>query len=51
MLVDNTQEVKKLLQFESSFYYYKFTVLVRRKDYAEGECPDLSKSSPLLESI
>lgn len=39
MLVDNTQEVKRLFQFESSFYYYKFTVLVRRKDYAEGECP------------
>lgn len=40
LTIDNTQEVKKLLQFDSSlYYYYKFVVLVRRKDYEEGKCP------------
>lgn len=41
--VDNTVEVKKLFEFDSNLYYYKFVVLVRRKDYEEGQCPLVNK--------
>ena len=38
--IDNAVEVKKLFQFTiTNLYYYKFVVLVRRKDYEEGKCP------------
>lgn len=43
MQVDNTQTIKKVLQFDGSRYYYKFAVIVRKKDYPEDECPVLNK--------
>lgn len=43
MQVDNTEVIKKLLHFDGARYYYKFAVIVRNKDYEEGECPILNK--------
>lgn len=43
MLIDNTETIKSVLQFDGSRYYYKFAVIVRRKDYPEAECPIISK--------
>jgi hypothetical protein len=43
MLVDNTETIKSVLQFDGSRYYYKFAVIVRRKDYPEDECPIINK--------
>lgn len=43
LLVDNTEVVKKVLKFEGSRYYYKFAVIVRKKDYEEGACSVLNK--------
>lgn len=43
MLVNNTETIKSVLQFDGSRYYYKFAVIVRRKDYPEGKCPIINK--------
>lgn len=43
LLMDNTKVVKNVLKFEGNRYYYKFAVIVRKKDYAEGECPIANK--------
>lgn len=43
LLIDNTEVVKNVLKFEGNRYYYKFVVIVRKKDYAEGECPVINK--------
>lgn len=43
MLINNTETIKKALRFEGTRYYYKFLVIVRKKDYEEGECPVINK--------
>ena len=43
MLIDNTETIKSVLQFDGSRYYYKFAVIARRKDYPEAECSIINK--------
>ena len=46
MLIDNTELARSFMRFdenEPSRYYYKFSVLVRRKDYPDGSCPVLAR--------
>lgn len=39
LIIDNTQNIQPLLQFDdSNRYYYKFVALARRKDYDERNC-------------
>ena len=39
LLIDNTHQLKKVMEFNPQKSYYKFVCLIRAKDYVDGEMP------------
>lgn len=39
LIINNTNQLKKVMEFNPSLSYYKFVCLIRAKDYINGEMP------------